>query len=79
MKYECDDQLSIYDLDAFAMEMERYVYVWVDNTIYELPLCVCDSVEELADKTGDSVANINDLISKAEKRQGKSKYIRVRI
>lgn len=79
MKYECDDQLSIYDLDSFAMEMERYVYVWVDNTIYELPLCVCDSVEELADKTGDSVANINDLISKAEKRQGKSKYIRVRI
>jgi hypothetical protein len=79
MKYECDDQLSIYDLDAFAMDMERYVYVWVDNTIYELPLCVCDSVEELADKTGDSIANINDLISKAEKRQGKSKYIRVRI
>lgn len=79
MKYECDDQLSIYDLDSFAMEMERYVYVWVDNTDFELPLCVCDSVEELADKTGDSVANINDLISKAEKRQGKSKYIRVRI
>jgi len=79
MKYECDDQLSIYDLDAFAMDMERYVYVWVDNTIYELPLCVCDSVEELADKTGDSVAEINDLIRKAEKRQGKSKYIRVRI
>ena len=79
MKYECDNQLSIYDLDNAAMEMERIVYVWVDNSPYELPICVCDSVEELADKAGDSVSRINDLISKAEKRQGKSKYIRVRI
>ena len=79
MKHECDGQISIYDIDYYAMEMERYVYVWVDNSEYELPICVCDTVEELADRTGDTVGYINDCIHKAEKRNGKSKYIRVRI
>lgn len=79
MAHGCKGQISLYDLDSSAMEMERYVYLLVDNDKYELPICVCDSVEELSDITGDSVADINDLIHKAEKREGKSKYLRVRI
>lgn len=75
----CDGQLSIYDLLPESMEMERYLYLMVGQDKFELPCCVCDSVEELSDITGDSVGYINDLIAKAEKRDGESKYIRVRI
>ena len=78
-KYGCDGQINIYDLLEESMDMERYVYILVDDSSYELPVCVCDTVEELADKTGDSVGYINDVIHKAEKRNGKSKYIRVRL
>jgi len=78
-KHGCDGQISIYDLDDSAMEMKRDLYVLVENSIYELPICVCDSIEELADITGDSVERIHDLITKAEKRGGKSKYVRVTI
>lgn len=78
-KHGCEGQLSLYDIIPSTMESERYVYLLVDNTKYELPICVCDSVEELSDITGDSVGKINDLIRKAEKREGNSKYLRVRI
>ena len=78
-KHGCKDQLSIYDISKDAMEIHRDVYLLVDNSIYELPLCVCDSVEELSDLTGDDVGTINDMIAKAEKRKGKSKYLKVRI
>ena len=78
-KHGCEGQLSIYDLDPSAMDMERYLYMLVGNDKYELPICVCDSVEELSDMTNVSVADINDMINKAEKRGGSSKFIRVRI
>ena len=99
-KHGCEGQISIYDLYNDSMEMKRDLYVLVENNIYELPICVCDSIEELADFTGDSVERIHDLIakrncfkknlkiglrqvqfinSKAEKRKGKSKYVRVTI
>lgn len=78
-KHGCEGQISIYDLYNDSMEMKRDLYVLVENNIYELPICVCDSIEELADFTGDSVERIHDLISKAEKREGKSKYVRVTI
>lgn len=78
-KHGCQGQLSIYDIDPSAMDMERYLYMMVDNTKYELPLCVCDSVEELSDITNVSVSDINDLIQKAEKRGGSSRFIKVRI
>ena len=77
--YRCIGQISIYDISQDAMDKERDVYLIVDNTEYELPLYVCDSVEELSDITGDSVSRIKDLIHKAEKRNGKSKYVRVKI
>lgn len=79
MAHGCKGQISLYDLDNSAMEMERYVYLLVDNDKYELPICVCDSVEELSDITGDSVGYINDMIHKAEDREGSCKYLRVRI
>lgn len=78
-KHGCKDQLSIYDILDGAMDMHRCVYMLVDNSEYELPLCICDSVEELSDITGDDVGTINDMIAKAEKRQGKSKYVKVEI
>jgi len=78
-KHGCEGQISIYDLYNDSMEMKRDLYVLVENNIYELPICVCDSIEELADFTGDSVERIHDLISKAEERKGKSKYVRVTI
>ncbi len=78
-KHGCDEQLSIYDLSEDAMNMERDVFVLVDNSIYEFPVCVCDSVEELSDITGDSVGYINDMLAKAQKRKGSCKYLRVTI
>lgn len=78
-KHGCEGQLSIYDLEPSAMDMERYLYLLVENNQYELPICVCDSVEELSDMTNVSVADINDMIAKAEKRGGRSRFIRVRI
>ena len=79
MRYGCEGQMNIYDLLDSNMEMERYVYILVDDSPYELPVCVCDSVEELADITGDTVGYINDCIHKAEKRNGKCKYLKVEI
>lgn len=78
-KHGCKDQLSIYDIDPSAMDMERYLYALIDDSIYELPICICDSVEELSDMTNTPVADINDLINKAEKRGGKSKFIRIKV
>lgn len=78
-KHGCEGQLSIYDLEPSAMDMERYLYLLVENNQYELPICVCDSVEELSDMTNVSVSDINDMIAKAEKRGGRSRFIRVRI
>lgn len=79
VKHGCEGQISIYDICEKSMDMKRDLYVLVENNIYELPICVCDSIEELADFTGDSVERIHDLMTKAEKRQGKSKYIKVTI
>lgn len=78
-KYDCEGQISIYDINDSAMNMERYLYALIDNSIYELPICVCDSVEELSDMTNTPVADINDLIRKAEQRGGKSKFIRIKL
>ena len=78
-KHGFSEQLSIYDIDPDLMDMKRDVYVLIENDKFELPICVCDSVEELSEITGDSVGYIHDMIRKAEKRNGNSKYIRVTI
>ena len=53
--------------------MKREVYMLLTDKKYQFPLLVCDSVEELAKKTGKSVGYINDAIRKAEKRRKKNK------
>lgn len=79
-KHNCNDQISIYDISEDAMEMPRDVYVWIDDSNdLELPIAICDSAEELSELTNFSVSYINDLIAKAEKRGGKSKFMKVRI
>ena len=79
-RYGCEGQISIYDLlEDDATDGQQYLYALIDDSIYELPLFVCDSIEELAEKTNRTVGYINDCIAKAEERGGKSKYLKIKL
>ncbi len=79
-RYGCEGQTSLFDLlPTDAIDTQDYLYILTDETKYELPVYVCDSIEELADYTGDSVGYINDCIKKAIERNGSCKYVKVRI
>ena len=79
-RYGCEGQISLDEvLENDTTDTQRYLYILTDETEYELPVYVCDSIEELADYSGVSIGYINDCIKKAVKRNGKCKYVKVRI
>ena len=53
------------------------LYMLVTEDKFELPLVVEDSAAKLARKIGVDVNLIYSAISKANKRGGKSKYVKV--
>ena len=59
--------------------MSNYLYMVVTSDEYELPLMVCDSARELAEKTGTTKNNVISCIYKQEHGKIKnSRYRRVR-
>lgn len=62
------------------MGQSDYVYIRVTQDKYELPLCVRDSIKELAEACGTTKNNIESCISHAKKRKrGRSMYYKVYI
>lgn len=57
----------------------KYLWMKVSMDKYELPLIVCDSVAELARRTGSTQNNIYSTISKAKSRGTRCKYVKVAI
>ena len=55
------------------------VYMLTDDTKYRLPLYVTDNIHDLSRFSGQSVKRINDLIKKAEKRGGTSRYVKIEL
>lgn len=53
------------------------LYMLVSQDKHEMPLMVCDTVQELSDKTGASENCIRSAISHAKKDGNKSKYVKV--
>ena len=55
-------------------EKEPRVF-WVATTPdrYEIPICVCDSQKDLAERLGVTVSNISHLV-KRRRRSNRSKY-----
>lgn len=59
--------------------MREYLWLCVTMDKYEFPLCVCDTIQELAEWCGTSVNNIQSSICKVEKHNRRSKYRRVKV
>lgn len=57
----------------------RNLWMLVSKDKYELPLMVCDSVAELARRTGSTQNNIYSAISKGKKRGNRCQYVKVTI
>lgn len=56
----------------------KYLYIYTDNTDKELPLYVCDTAKELAEKVGTSENSVLSALYHARKRKTKkSRYARV--
>lgn len=56
----------------------KYLYIYTDDTDKELPLYVCDSAKELAEKLGTSENTVLSGLYHAKKRNSKkSRYKRV--
>lgn len=56
-----------------------FLWMKVTDDKYELPLMVAKSAGELARMTGQKRSSICSCISHAEKRGGKSCYVRVKV
>ena len=54
-----------------------FVYMLVTEDKFELPLAIADSAAELARMLGVDVNLIYSAVSKAKKRGGRSKYVKV--
>lgn len=57
----------------------KYLWMLVSDDDYELPLIVCDSIEELSKACGKEINTIRSAINHAEKRGSKSRYKRVKL
>lgn len=58
--------------------IKNYIYMMVSSDKYQLPLCVADSAEELAEKVGVKKGTIYSSVLRWEKGQTKkTKYIRI--
>lgn len=58
--------------------IKNYIYMMVSGDKYQLPLCVADSAEELAEKVGVKKGTIYSSVLRWEKGQTKkTKYIRI--
>lgn len=58
--------------------IKNYIYMMVSGDKYQLPLCVADSAEELAEKVGVKKGTIYSSVIRWEKGQTKkTKYIRI--
>lgn len=57
--------------------MEKVLWMEVDLKHAELPVAVAESAEELARLRRTTVANIRSQMVRAQKRNGKCKYIKV--
>lgn len=67
------NNLPVEQFDSYVEELDRlYIYTTADPK--RLPIYVTDTVEELAELTGSTVASINSIISK--RRSGKLKTSR---
>lgn len=51
----------------------------VSSDKYELPMIVCDSVIELAKKVGRTPDEIYSAMSRAKKRGGRCRYVKVEV
>lgn len=59
--------------------VEKYIYMMVSDDKYELPLCIADSAQELADKVGVSRNAITAHICRSKKGQVKKiRYLRIK-
>lgn len=60
------------------MKKHKYLYIYTDGTKYELPLAVCDTAKELAEKIGTSENTIVSSLYHARKQKNiNSRYKRV--
>lgn len=58
---------------------KQYLYMLVTHDKYELPLYVCDTIQELSAYVGLKPNHVSSAISKAKKVHGFCKYVRVEI
>lgn len=62
------------------MGSKKSLWLLVTEDKYEFPLLICDSLQELAAKTGVKAASIKQSVSRGENgKYKKSKWRRVRI
>lgn len=57
----------------------RYIWMEIDLRNKELPVAVADTMEELAQMRKTTVRNIKTQMFRAKRRNGRCKYIRVKI
>ena len=58
--------------------IKDYIYMMVSNDKYQLPICVADSAQELAEKVGVKKGTIYSSVLQWEKGKiKKAKYIRI--
>ena len=58
---------------------KQYLYMLGPHDNYELPLYVCDTIQELSAYVGLKPNHVSSAISKAKKVHGFCKYVRVEI
>lgn len=58
---------------------KKYLYMLVSRDEYELPLFVCDTIQELGDYVGRKPEHVSTAISRAKKIHGFCRYVRVEI
>lgn len=76
---EQEEQEEIIDEEKDDDDLPEWVYTYVSNDEYELPLFVTDTATEMAMKTHTTKNNIHSSISHANSRCGNTRYRRVYI
>ena len=57
---------------------QKYIWLYVTDDAYQLPIYICDTAQELADKVGVTVGTVK-AVAYRQQKSGKGQYIKVKV